>query len=101
MNKSSDYTDVHKNFCMKLVRKFGHYSNNHDFLKYSPEWCYDLNNWIYNSMMKHKIQKDIITECFEEYKYYMQGINNKPRCIYYEYDNIYEDQIKIIKLKIF
>ncbi|SCO73020.1 Plasmodium vivax Vir protein, putative [Plasmodium vivax] len=101
MSKSSDYTDVHKNFCLKLVRNFGHFSNNHEFLNYNDEWCYDLNNWIYNSMVKHKIPKKIITECFGEYEYYMKGIGEKPRCIYYEYDNLYDDQMKIIKLIIF
>ncbi|KMZ76748.1 hypothetical protein PVIIG_05606 [Plasmodium vivax India VII] len=101
MKKLSYYTDEHNNFCMKLVRNFGHFSNNHEFLYHKTERCYDLNNWIYYSMKKYKISKEIITGCFDDYKFYMNNIGKEPLCIDYEYDNIYDDQIRIIKLKIF
>ncbi|KMZ89756.1 hypothetical protein PVMG_04586 [Plasmodium vivax Mauritania I] len=101
MKKLRNYTNDHNNFCMKLIRNFGHFSNNHDFLYHNSERCYDLNNWIYYSMKKYKISKEIITGCFDDYEYYMKHINKEPLCIDYKYDNIYEDQIKIIKLKIF
>ncbi|KMZ99280.1 hypothetical protein PVNG_02163 [Plasmodium vivax North Korean] len=93
--------DKHKNFCMKLVRNLGHHSDTHDFLKYNSELCYDLNNWIYNSVMKHKIPKSIITGCFDEYNFHMEKIGQPARCFDYSYDNIYEDIINIIILKIF
>ncbi|KMZ83226.1 hypothetical protein PVBG_05196 [Plasmodium vivax Brazil I] len=101
MRKLGNYTNEQNNFCMKLVRNFGHHSNNHKFLHYNREWCYDLNNWIYNSMIKHKIPKNIITECFGEYNFHMKGIGKDPRCIDYSYDKIYDDTINIIILKIF
>ncbi|CAI7720795.1 Plasmodium vivax Vir protein, putative [Plasmodium vivax] len=91
----------HKNFCMKLVRNLGHHSENDEFLNYNRERCKDLNNWIYNSMTKHKIPKSIITGCFQEYNFHMNGIRNDPRCFDYSYDKIYDDTINIIILKIF
>ncbi|CAG9474583.1 unnamed protein product [Plasmodium vivax] len=56
-----------KEFCTKLVRNLGHHSDNKDFLNYKTHDCLNLNNWIYNSMMKNNIQENIIKECFKEY----------------------------------
>ncbi|KMZ99322.1 hypothetical protein PVNG_02205 [Plasmodium vivax North Korean] len=90
-----------KNFCMKLVRNLGHHSDTYDFLKFNPELCYDLNNWIYNSMIKHSIPKSIITKSFIEYYGTVSGMKQEPTCLYYEYDNTYKEPMKIIILNIF
>ncbi|KMZ77034.1 hypothetical protein PVIIG_05231 [Plasmodium vivax India VII] len=101
MKTLSNYTDDQYNFCMKLVRNLGHYSDNFEFLHYNSKWCYDLNNWIYNSMIKNKAPESIITECFNEYVGTVRRMGQTPTCVYYEYDKTYEDPMKIIMLNIF
>ncbi|SCA60366.1 VIR protein [Plasmodium vivax] len=101
MDKLGDDNEVHKSFCLKLIRNLGHYSENFKFLKFKSEDCIILNNWIYNSMKKHKIPKNIITGCFDDYNDMMRNINQHTRCSYYAYDDIYEEPINIIILNIF
>ncbi|KMZ76835.1 hypothetical protein PVIIG_05407 [Plasmodium vivax India VII] len=90
-----------KEFCTKLVRNLGHHSDNKDFLNYKTHDCLNLNNWIYNSMMKNNIQENIIKECFKEYDGTVGGMGKKPTCFYYEYDKTYSEPRNIIMLNIF
>ncbi|KMZ95730.1 hypothetical protein PVMG_05329 [Plasmodium vivax Mauritania I] len=101
VKETHENIDKEKKFCMKLVRNFGHYSENNEFLNYKSSRCLDLNNWIYNSMMKHNIPKSIITECFDEYKGTVRGMQQAPTCLDYEYDQKYAEPMKIIMLNIF
>ncbi|CAG9474617.1 unnamed protein product [Plasmodium vivax] len=94
-------TTEHEEFCKKLVRNLGHYSGNNEFLRYKPERCKDLNNWIYNSMMKQNIRENIIKECFKEYDDTVRGMHQTPPCFYYEYVQNYAEPMKIIMLNIF
>ncbi|CAI7724148.1 PIR protein [Plasmodium vivax] len=91
----------HKNICMKLIRNFGHYSENFKFLNSKPEDCTNLNNWVYNSMRKYNILDNIIVKCFQDYINFMKGIHTESRCSYYSYDDKYEEPINIIILNIF
>ncbi|SCA81827.1 VIR protein [Plasmodium vivax] len=93
--------EKHKEFCMKLVRNLGHYSGNYGFLTYRGNRCLNLNNWMYDSMMKYKIPKFIITKCFKEYNDHMKQIGRNPRCFDYSYDHVNEDTKNIIIFKIF
>ncbi|KMZ99273.1 hypothetical protein PVNG_02156 [Plasmodium vivax North Korean] len=90
-----------KEFCMKLVRNLGHRTKNSNFLSYTTDRCRNLNNWAYNSMKKHSIPEKILTSCFEEYKYIVEGMRKKPTCFYYDYDRTYEEPMNIIMLNIF
>ncbi|KMZ89773.1 hypothetical protein PVMG_04603 [Plasmodium vivax Mauritania I] len=92
---------LYENFCMKLVRNLGHRSNNNNFLTHKSERCNNLNDWIYNSMKKHKIPEDIITGCFDDYNVIMKGIEQPTRCFYYSYDKNYIEPINVIKLQNF
>ncbi|KMZ88569.1 hypothetical protein PVBG_04778 [Plasmodium vivax Brazil I] len=101
MTKLRDNNEQHKNFCLKLIRNLGHYSENLKFLKFKHEDCTNLNNWVYNSKKKYDIPDNIITECFDDYKTFMDKTYNISRCSYYSYDDIYEEPINIIILNIF
>ncbi|KMZ99295.1 hypothetical protein PVNG_02178 [Plasmodium vivax North Korean] len=90
-----------KELCMKLVRNLGHHSDNKVFLSYKGNDCFNLNNWIYNSMKKHSVPEKILTGCFEEYKGIVEGMGKEPTCFYYDYDNTYKEPMNIIILKIF
>ncbi|KMZ77250.1 hypothetical protein PVIIG_05203 [Plasmodium vivax India VII] len=101
INQLKGDTKEHEAFCKKLVRNLGHHSDNNDFLTYRGNRCLNLNNWIYNSMKKHNIRENIITECFDEYNHYMKKIGKDPSCLYYEYEKTYAEPMKIIMLNIF
>ncbi|KMZ95759.1 hypothetical protein PVMG_05358 [Plasmodium vivax Mauritania I] len=101
MEKLGYDKEEYKSFCLKLIRNLGHYSENLKFLKFNPEDCTNLNNWVYNSIKKYDIPDNIITECFDDYKTFMDKTYNISRCSYYSYDDIYEEPINIIILNIF
>ncbi|KMZ77095.1 hypothetical protein PVIIG_06092 [Plasmodium vivax India VII] len=86
---------------MKLVRNLGRYSPTFEFLNFTPEDCTDLNNWVYNSMKKYDIPDNISVKCFQDYIDFVSKINVKTLCPYYPYDDMYEEPINIIILKIF
>ncbi|KMZ83174.1 hypothetical protein PVBG_05779 [Plasmodium vivax Brazil I] len=101
VTKPNENIDNHKNFCMKLVRNLGRYSPTFEFLNFTPEDCTDLNNWVYNSMKKYDIPDNISVKCFQDYIDFVSKINVKTLCPYYPYDDMYEEPINIIILKIF
>ncbi|SCA83607.1 hypothetical protein PVT01_000065400 [Plasmodium vivax] len=88
--------EKHENFCMKLVRNLGHYSDHKDFLRYNNDRCKNLNNWAYNSMKKYSIPEEILTGCFDEYKFIVERRKQTPSCFYYEYDKKYSEPMEII-----
>ncbi|KMZ77093.1 hypothetical protein PVIIG_06090 [Plasmodium vivax India VII] len=101
MKELGDDDKEHKNFCLKLIRNLGHYSKDFKFLKFKPEYCTNLNNWVYNSIKKYSIPKEIITGCYNDYKRFTVMTNNISICSYYSYEDIYEEPLNIIILNIF
>ncbi|KMZ77240.1 hypothetical protein PVIIG_05193 [Plasmodium vivax India VII] len=101
MQQLHNSKEEHKNFCLKLLRNFGHYSENSKFLKFSSKDCNYLNNWVYNSIKKYSIPDKIITECFDDFKSNMQGIGKKDMCLYFPYEDNYKEAMNIIILDIF
>ncbi|KMZ88566.1 hypothetical protein PVBG_04775 [Plasmodium vivax Brazil I] len=91
----------HKNICIKLMRNLGHRSSNSKFLYPTHDRCNVLYNWIYNSINKHSIPRDVIVKCYDDYTTIKKVRHNENICPYYSYDDIYEEPINIIMLKIF
>ncbi|KMZ89770.1 hypothetical protein PVMG_04600 [Plasmodium vivax Mauritania I] len=91
----------HKNVCMKLMRNLGHRSGNSKFLYPTHDRCNVLYNWIYNSINKHSIPRNVIIKCYDDYTELKNVMDNKYICPYYSFDDIYEEPINIIMLKIF
>ncbi|KMZ89740.1 hypothetical protein PVMG_04570 [Plasmodium vivax Mauritania I] len=92
----------HKNFCKKLMRNLGHYSDKPELHSFTSESCNILNYWIYNSMKKHSIPEKIINKIFGEYSYMLaKSRNTISGCSYHSYDEIYEDPMIAIMLNIF
>ncbi|SCO65490.1 hypothetical protein, conserved [Plasmodium vivax] len=99
---TSDNLMKHKNFCKKLMRNLGHYSNNPESHNFTPERCNNLNYWVYNSMKKHGIPEEIINKVFGEYSHMLKNSRNTIRdCSYHSYDKSYEDPMIAITLNIF
>ncbi|KMZ89717.1 hypothetical protein PVMG_04547 [Plasmodium vivax Mauritania I] len=92
--------EKHENFCMKLIRNLGHYSDNKDSLLYKNDRCMNLNNWAYNSMKKYSIPEKTLTSCFDDYKFIVGSRRQTPKCFYYEYDKTYAEPRNIIMLNI-
>ncbi|SCA83609.1 Plasmodium vivax Vir protein, putative [Plasmodium vivax] len=99
---TSENVTIHKNFCKKLIRNLGHYSDNPESHNFTGERCNILNYWVYNSMKKHGIPERIIIDVFEHYSEMLnRSINNISGCSYHSYDKIYEDPMIAIMLNIF
>ncbi|VUZ99401.1 PIR protein [Plasmodium vivax] len=101
MEQLGDDNIGNKKFCLKLVRNLGRYSENFKFKYFTSEYFTNLNNWVYNSIKKYNIPENIIVKCYQDYIDFMSEIHIKPICYYYSYDNMYEEPINIIILKIF
>ncbi|KMZ88611.1 hypothetical protein PVBG_04820 [Plasmodium vivax Brazil I] len=100
MKKLGDYNVVNNEFCLKLVRNLGRYSDDFKFKKFTSEDCTNLNNWVYDSKRKYNIPDDIIDKCYQDYGDVARATHTKPICSYSSYDDMYEP-INIIMLKIF
>ncbi|KMZ76583.1 hypothetical protein PVIIG_05913 [Plasmodium vivax India VII] len=57
----------YNNFCTKLIRNLGLFSENSKSFIRSNDRCNILYNWIYNSIKKEYIPDSIINKCFEDY----------------------------------
>ncbi|VUZ99421.1 PIR protein [Plasmodium vivax] len=90
-----------KEFCMKLVRNLGAYSN--DPIIYNPNRvrCKNLNNWLYYLIMKHKIPDDIISKIFQESKNIMDVAGNKNMCPYNTYSEFLDEPDEMLKINHF
>ncbi|CAG9474603.1 unnamed protein product [Plasmodium vivax] len=96
-----DEKDMHKDFCMKLVRNLGYYNLNTKYHNPKSYRCHILYNWIYNKKKNYKYSDDIITKCFADYIHVMSHDPFKHICYYESYNNVYDDPIKITILDIF
>ncbi|KMZ88544.1 hypothetical protein PVBG_04753 [Plasmodium vivax Brazil I] len=88
-------------FCMKLMRNLGYFSD--DKLIYAPtfERCNILNNWIHNYKNKKKITVDFINKCFSVYTEHMSDRGNNKICHIDAYDDIFNERIYRTLLHIF
>ncbi|KMZ99282.1 hypothetical protein PVNG_02165 [Plasmodium vivax North Korean] len=91
----------YNNFCSKLLKNLGHYSEKAEFYIRSHGRCNILYNWIYNSKEKHKISDQIINKCFEEYMNIGNAMRYGYKCSYDTYNRLYVEPIKITLLDIF
>ncbi|CAI7720791.1 Plasmodium vivax Vir protein, putative [Plasmodium vivax] len=101
LNPLTNDNKEHYNFCLKLVRNLGVFSENNYSLHFNPDRCNNLNYWIYNSIKKYNIQDDLIIKCFGDYNDVMQRAPGMIKCDYHSYDKIYEDPMIAIMLNIF
>ncbi|CAI7720793.1 PIR protein [Plasmodium vivax] len=88
-------------FCMKLMRNLGYFSEEAKFYAPSNERCSILYNWIYNSINNKRIRVDIINKCFAEYTEDMISRNNHKICYRDTYDKLYDDPLNMTLLDIF
>ncbi|KMZ89733.1 hypothetical protein PVMG_04563 [Plasmodium vivax Mauritania I] len=92
--------EQYNDFCMKLARNLGLYSEDRKITNPSHDRCNILYNWIYNSIKKYHIPDNIIKECFDEYDRIKKATGN-IKCYYYTYNNTYEEPENILLLNIF
>ncbi|SCO65481.1 VIR protein [Plasmodium vivax] len=97
----SENKDKFNNFCTKLLRNLGHYSENLKFFIHNYDSCDILYNWIYNSKKKHAIPDTIIQKGFEEYVKIGDVMKYKFSCSYDTYNSLYKEPINITLLNIF
>ncbi|KMZ77078.1 hypothetical protein PVIIG_05512 [Plasmodium vivax India VII] len=93
--------DEHTDFCMKLIRNLGHFSEDLKHLIRSPDRCDILHNWIYNSKKKKYIPDIIINTCFDDFITIRSRKGYNYPCSYDIYDSLYEDPVNITLLNIF
>ncbi|KMZ83169.1 hypothetical protein PVBG_05774 [Plasmodium vivax Brazil I] len=88
-------------FCKKLLRNLGAYSD--DPLIYIPNStrCKNLYNWLYYLIMKHKIPDDIISKIFQESKNIMDVAGNKNMCPYNTYSEFLDEPDEMLKINHF
>ncbi|SCO73008.1 VIR protein [Plasmodium vivax] len=100
LKQYDENNEEHRNFCLKLIRNLGHYSEDFKFQRFNSVYCTNLNYWVYNSMKKFKIPNEMITQCYNDYNRVMRETRNTPICSYSSYDDIYEEPLNIIILNI-
>ncbi|KMZ77350.1 hypothetical protein PVIIG_06552 [Plasmodium vivax India VII] len=76
-----------------------HFNVGERSISYSDR-CSNLNNWLYYNKDKKNIKKYIIDRIFYLSRTLRSNINSYA-CLYYSYDENYEDPINIIRLKMF
>ncbi|KMZ99323.1 hypothetical protein PVNG_02206 [Plasmodium vivax North Korean] len=92
--------EEYNDYCKKLARNLGLYSEDVRFTKPSHDRCNILYNWIYNLIKKNHIPDNIIRECFEVYDI-KQNITGNKKCSYYTYDDDYKEPENIMLLNVF
>ncbi|CAI7724294.1 Plasmodium vivax Vir protein, putative [Plasmodium vivax] len=100
MRELGHSNEDYKNFCLKLVRNLGRYSDDNKFLRFTSDYCSYLNTWVYYSKNKYSIPDNIIVKCYQDYNEIARKGSVKTICPYYPYDDIYEP-INIIMLNLF
>ncbi|KMZ76839.1 hypothetical protein PVIIG_05411 [Plasmodium vivax India VII] len=100
MRELGHSNEDYKNFCLKLVRNLGRYSDDFKFLRFTSDYCSYLNTWVYYSKNKYNIPDHIIVKCYQDYNEIASKGSVKTICPYYPYDDIYEP-INIILLNLF
>ncbi|CAI7724293.1 Plasmodium vivax Vir protein, putative [Plasmodium vivax] len=91
----------HNDFCMRLMRNLGYFSEEKQIYAPTVERCNILKNWIYNSIKNNKITDDIINRCFIEYTEHMTKRKNDKICYIDAYDDNYKERIYMTVLHIF
>ncbi|KMZ99267.1 hypothetical protein PVNG_02150 [Plasmodium vivax North Korean] len=93
--------EKYNNFCVKLLRNLGHFSEGLTHIIRSPEPCDILYNWIYNAKKKQYIPDTIINKCFEDYIIISSVMGYNYPCSYDTYNSLYKEPINITLLNIF
>ncbi|CAG9474596.1 unnamed protein product [Plasmodium vivax] len=96
-NNMDEYTD----FCTKLLRNLGHFSENLERFIRKYDSCDILYNWIYNSKKRKVIPDTIIHKGFEDYVKIGDVMKYNFSCSYDTYDSLYKEPINITLLNIF
>ncbi|KMZ98973.1 hypothetical protein PVNG_03812 [Plasmodium vivax North Korean] len=91
----------YNNFCMKLMRNLGYFSEEKQIYAPTVDRCNILKNWIYNSINKEKITVDVINKCYTVYTEHMSRRGNNKICHIDVYDDIYKERIYATLLHIF
>ncbi|KMZ83255.1 hypothetical protein PVBG_05225 [Plasmodium vivax Brazil I] len=100
MTGLNESKEEYQDFCQKLARNLGIYSEVTKIMNPSHDRCNILYNWIYNSIQKYHIPDNIIKACFEEYNIKKNIMGNK-KCSYYTYDDDYKEPENIMLLNVF
>ncbi|KMZ95763.1 hypothetical protein PVMG_05362 [Plasmodium vivax Mauritania I] len=93
--------EEYKNFCMKLIRNLGFYTQDPEFFNPTFARCHILYSWLYNKSNNPKIPDSIILKSFDDYIYQMGKTVKGHKCSYDLYNNTYIEQMKINILNIF
>ncbi|KMZ77256.1 hypothetical protein PVIIG_05209 [Plasmodium vivax India VII] len=101
LNKNGKNRGSYNNFCTKLLKNLGHYSENPKSFIRSHYHCNILYNWIYNSKKKHTIPDEFINDCFEEYIRIGKAMDYKYSCSYDIHNRLYEEPMNMTILNIF
>ncbi|KMZ95751.1 hypothetical protein PVMG_05350 [Plasmodium vivax Mauritania I] len=101
LNTFGKNREAYNNFCTKLLKNLGHYSENKKSIIRSHDRCNILYNWIYNSKKKHDIPDEIINKCFEDYITISGVLKYSDSCSYNLHNSFYEEPIKMTILDIF
>ncbi|KMZ99263.1 hypothetical protein PVNG_02146 [Plasmodium vivax North Korean] len=95
-------TEKYKTICKHLLKNLkilssNNYSNADTF--YTA--CKNLNNWLYFKENEHSVSNDIINDIFQAYKQIKNETFHKNDCAYSTFDNGFNEQEKLINLRIF
>ncbi|VUZ99380.1 PIR protein [Plasmodium vivax] len=101
LKDNNDELSKYSDFCMKLMRNLGYFSQEPKFYAPSNERCNIIYNCIYNSINNKKITVHIINKCFKEYTENMFRRGNRKICYRDTYDKFYEDPMNMTLLNIF
>ncbi|KMZ99311.1 hypothetical protein PVNG_02194 [Plasmodium vivax North Korean] len=101
LKTSGKNMDEYTDFCTKLLRNLGHFSENLEFFIRKYDSCDILYNWIYNSKKKKIIPDTIINKGFEDYVKIGNVMKYNFSCSYHTYDSLYKEPINITLLNIF
>ncbi|KMZ76585.1 hypothetical protein PVIIG_05915 [Plasmodium vivax India VII] len=92
--KEEDYLD----FCMKYLRNLDPYCIYPNICKNNSERCNNLNYWLYDSIVKKKLDNKVISNFYDKTMSYVSNRHNKFMCYYYSYDECFREPENILKL---
>ncbi|GAW83973.1 variable surface protein [Plasmodium gonderi] len=91
----------HFEVCVKLVRNLKLFCNNPGECKFNLKDCNNLNNWLFISIVKYKLNPYIFNSIFHLIKRISPNLTYLNECPYYFYGKNYLKPLSIVMLNIF